>query len=118
MLKIIGLSVFLALAVLSSISHAEDYSKHCPTMFAIYGVCSEELVINFLAHTSEDTPRVSKAGKPTSEVNQFPKVERLATPYVSPASLAEDEVGPKALEEKPSCWYWTTEGWKVCNMVS
>jgi hypothetical protein len=41
------IAVFLLLAVTA---YADDYEKWCPSIIEIYGVCSPELVANWLAH--------------------------------------------------------------------
>ena len=43
----------VALLLFSGLAHAEDNSKWCGLMVAIYGVCSPQLIDNYLVKTSE-----------------------------------------------------------------
>lgn len=83
-----------------------DY--YCPTMIAIYGICSPELVLNFLAHRSD-------AWKPTSRVKS---VEARPTIVASANTLLPLSGKPEPQKEESKCWYYTPEGWKKCRMVS
>jgi hypothetical protein len=96
MYKIIGLSAIAILVLLSNTASADD-SKWCATIQAIYGVCSPELVSNYLAHVNiVSIPRVVvKPPKDTSIVSSIP-----------PNKLDIQDKPIEAL--KPNQRYWTS----------
>jgi len=107
MYKIIGLALVVLVSVFSNLSYA-DNSKYCALMQAIYGVCSDELIENYLIRIAQpETPRLKlESAKPP--VTIVPSV----TPLNTPEQVKEE---PKT-EVKP-CWYYTPAGWKKCRFV-
>jgi len=113
--KILGMAGIVALMFLSHTVHA-DNSEWCGTIMAIYGVCSPELIENYLSHTqgayAETTSFVAEPAKPAE-----PEPQLLAS------SLEEQPLGfieerPQAQEEpEQPCWYWAGYEWRVCRMV-
>jgi len=96
--------LIFVLAVLLGHSFAYDYSQHCPTMIAIYGICSPELVKNFLAHTEHTAIK-----PPIRKVN----VEKLPEPQLANENLAnEPSVHPEGGSEAPIIGqYYEGKGW-------
>ena len=106
MYKIVGMVLGAMLLLLAHAVHAEDNSKWCGTVTAIYGICSPELVSNWLAHKSDVYIRPPKP--PTQTIV-------LSTP--SPTIVEQVKVEAEKPKVKP-CFYYTSEGWKFCRFVS
>jgi hypothetical protein len=47
----------VAILLLVGLLYADDLTKYCPTVEAIYGVCSPELVNNYIAHINDTYKR-------------------------------------------------------------
>lgn len=126
----------LLLAGSLSAQYVDQYEKWCPTVMAIYGVCSPELVANWLYHTQEvaasppamqvvNTPEAT----PTSNQNiptpiMVPPVAKKPEPTVTPEPTQKVNAVPafvpgKGLtivfpipEPEPVIWY-ATRIWMV-----
>ena len=46
-------ALIVAIALLATIAFADEWEKYCPTVTEIYGICSPELVANWLAHAND-----------------------------------------------------------------
>jgi hypothetical protein len=96
-----------ALLLLVPFINAEDNSKWCGTITAIYGVCSPELISNFLAKSSYSIPRVVP-----------PKPPATTIVLSKPSPTIVEQVKPEGAKPliRP-CFYYTSEGWKFCKFV-
>jgi hypothetical protein len=108
MYKIVGMALGAMLLLLANAVHAEDNSKWCGTITAIYGVCSPELISNFLAKSSYSIPRVVPP-KPPATTIVLSKPSPTIVEQVKPETAKEQIVKP--------CWFYTPTGWKVCRFV-
>lgn len=110
MIKIIGLTLIILLGVALTPHASGNKDRYCPLMFAIYGVCSPELIDNYLAHTESLTPRLNRE----TSVQQD-QARTSSTPLTIPV----EEPNPTEIEEvKSDCWYYTPSGWKTCRIIA
>lgn len=103
MYKMIGLSIIVLVSFLSHFIHATDNSQWCGTITAIYGVCSPELIANFLAKSSYNTPRVV-----------IPKMKPQANPPIAIASSVSTLLTEANATTEPNVrytWYWNNVKW-------
>lgn len=104
-INIILLTCFILLGSLSA-QYYDEYEKYCPTIVAIYGICSPELVSNWLVN--KDTAPIIKS--PQAVI----PAETSAQTKVSPIVIfIADTVKPKPQEV---CWY-TIGGKEKCKGI-
>jgi hypothetical protein len=97
----------LMVVFFSEFAYAAD-DKYCSIMYAIYGMCSPELITNYLAHTA---PQVYKA----------PRVIPQVKPSYAIASSVYNSTFPEAnATTEPNVrytWYWNNKEWVRGRLV-
>jgi hypothetical protein len=110
MWKSLVLSFILVLTMLQGFSYAEDNSKWCGTMMAIYQACSPELIANFLAKTSVPNPARTIRASDLYQTLPAVTVKPEAKPYTSPnVTVVPEEVEPRGFLR----YYWEWDGSKM-----
>lgn len=104
------LTLLIIALLLVPVIHAEDYSRYCSMITEIYGVCSPELVANYLAHSQDTPPRHTQA-KPQTATGA--SVFNQITANGKSGGLNAIEI----YERTGECWYKTDVGWKQCRLV-
>jgi hypothetical protein len=100
--------ISIVLLLLSGFAFA-DYSIYCGLMNEIYGVCSEELVLNYLAHVFPIHVNIPPRIAPKPVIPQ-PAITASVQTFNTPQN--------GSVEGQTACWYWTPAGWKKCRMLA
>ena len=96
-------------AFLPNLIHADNNDKYCSIMYAIYGICSPELVSNYLLQTS-------------SQVYHAPRVIPQANRSLTIAStvstkLISTDANVKTEPNVRYTWYWNNKEWVRGRLV-
>jgi len=84
---------------------ADEYEQYCPTVYAIYGICSPELVQNWLIHRDDAYQTHLTANTSEKPPEAVPQIPPMA---ISPTL---NEAGPAA---QTYCW-WDIGGHELCH---
>jgi hypothetical protein len=103
----IVIGVFVLLMLVPFINAESNKDKWCPTITSIYGMCSEQLIDNWLAHRNDNFIRPKMP--PKSLVNAI--VPQITTPTVTKVKPAEAKI------EYRECWYWNNYIYVKCRYV-
>jgi hypothetical protein len=108
MYKVIALVAMLMVVFFSEFAFSDSNEKYCSIMYAIYGVCSPELVANYLIQTAPQVyhaPRVIPQVKPS-----------LAIASSVPTLLPKQTLN-KTEPNVRYTWYWNNKEWVRGRLV-
>jgi hypothetical protein len=113
------LAVGLVFLFLSSFAYAEDNSKWCGLMHAIYGMCSPQLIDNYLMMTQHPPkpPNTIQASVKTitTPATLVKEAERGLSPPTSQAGVGIQDVPAPAYRYS---YYWNGVVWVKSRLIN